>query len=291
MFRKEIDQRLDAFLSKNLADQVAILFSIYVFTFLVGTGVNYNFFVNILPVFLFVTMLIGFRAHIFSVKFWLVTTLLIGYGVLRDWDVVSNHQYVMTYFGLALIFTYSQPEDLRGPYIKRQSKYIFILVMFFAGMQKLLAPGYADGSVLEFMFLRGRAASFIMDYFFADETATNQRLIDEFGKSFSENRTIHFAWHSPFFHNLVRPLAGLIIISEILIGVCAFWFFNKRAFQIIIVAFAVGIFIVTPEGGFLSLLLILSWSQLPKKQTFVHKLYLFCLMLILALWITRISLS
>jgi len=291
MFRKEISEKLDSFLGKPLADQTATLFSAYLLLYLMAWRIEYNFFIAIVPVLLFVAVVLALRSYLFTPWFWLLTALVLAGRIADVWHHSSNHDYVIAYMSVMLLLAYTLPVEQRDGFVKRQAKYMFALIMFFAGLQKLLSVNYTEGKVLEMMFLTGRFAPEIMDHeaTFATEIAANIGVLHRFGQTFDANPDVKLVWYSPLFHSIAKPLAWLIIISELAVGVLALWFFGKLLFQVALLLFLAGIFIITPEGGFLSLLLILGWSHLPRRQAMIHRIFLFCLLLILSLVITRIS--
>ena len=293
MYLRAVKDKLDLFLNRNKADQTALLFSVYLFTYFIYSGIQEHFFINIIPILIFVIIVLAFREQIFTARFWMLTTFLLALGIVEHWHDPANHEYVITYISLLMVLVYSQSKDKHDSFLQAQAKYIFALVMFLAGLQKLLSPQYVDGSLLEFMFLTGRFAPHITnnELTLAGEIAANNVILEEFGHNFLNGRTVRFEWYSPAFHSIAKPLAWIIISSEIVIGALALWFFNRVTFQVLVIAFVIGVFLIRPEGGFLAVLLILAWSQLPNKYKSIHTVYMSCLLLILALVITRISLG
>jgi len=293
MFAERVNEKLRLFLLKTKEEQVAILFSAYLFVYFIFSGIKNLFLVNIVPLLVFLAVVLVFRTYLFTAWFWLLVTFLIALNIACDWLMVANHDYLMAYMGLMMTLVYLQPGNEKEQLLTRQAKYIFALVMLLAGGQKMFTPEYVDGTQLEFMFLTGEFGYMLTsrDIFFAEEIAANKDIYFQFGRTFIEDPGVRFAWYSPFFHSIAQPMSWIIILSELALGILALVLFNKAGFHIAVLMFAAAIFMVRPEGAFLALLLLLSWSQLPSRPGRIHIVYMGSFLLLLALAVARISFS
>ena len=113
---------------------------------------------------------------------WLVVLGTLFYSLLKRPLDVPNHHYMMTYLSLALVLTFTTPQEKQTSIIACNVRWMLVVLMGFATVQKLLSPTFLDSSYLGYELVRGGFCDPVLHLFenVAEISTENDRLIEEF---------------------------------------------------------------------------------------------------------------
>lgn len=178
-------------------------------------------------------------------------------GLWQGYFMAANHFFVIIYFSIFLFF-----RSLGYFPTWEYGKYLLVLVMVLATIQKLISPYFLDGNFMGFLFLNGNFKWFNSWLFssFSDISTLFQRQFSA-ALEFQPGQSKLFAMTLPIqFATYTRAMTYLIIGIEFLLA--AFWMVAKplnRAWSILIFIWLT--FSFRQEHGFFCLLSFLAWYE------------------------------
>ena len=113
---------------------------------------------------------------------WLVVFVSLLYSLIERPLDVPNHHYMMTYLSLALVLIFTAPRAEQLSVMSCNVRWMLVVLMAFATVQKLLSPTFLDSSYLSYELVRGGFGDPVLPLFgnVAEISAENDRLIEEF---------------------------------------------------------------------------------------------------------------
>ncbi|WP_432670038.1 hypothetical protein [Flavobacterium sp. SM2513] len=225
----------------------------------------------------------------FPLIFWGLTVLFTSLDLFDYYFVIANHSFVLLYFTTILFISYIFPQD-RIKIIQINGLSVLLLIMFWGATQKVISPEFMSGDYISSLTLKGdlfkplQIANVIPDAF-----AKNISLINENLKNApSADTTIQL--HTPFKKFGVYSLyfSIFIVVAEFAM-VPILLLKNEKIKHTLLLLFLSGLLLTRFETGFISLLIILSISQLPVGEKNFKLLYLLLLAACLSLILIKIG--
>ena len=78
-------------------------------------------------------------------SFWFLLTAVLALGVVRNWFILDNHQFLILYISLFLFLAVAQGDRLNPAHFQRSARFMLGLCFLFAVGAKLLSAEYLDG--------------------------------------------------------------------------------------------------------------------------------------------------
>ncbi len=200
----------------------------------------------------------------------------------------ANHQFLLSFVCLFLALA---PKD-ESNYSEFKSSIGVLLfgTMFFAGLHKVVSPGFLTGDYFHYMLLIGAFFQPIMDAVpqFSETAAANRSLVIELNQ-------VNPSLHSGVVLESIFPgdriamtvLAWLAVLGECILAILYLTLPTHRVTHRFAFLLILGIFTFRLECGFLIILSFLSSMLLTKEQPYTLFLFRFLITLFLTLLITR----
>jgi hypothetical protein len=88
-------------------------------------------------------------------SFWILTAIGMILFLLINWPGSANHLYIFIYLCLILFVSFlNHPKD-RMQVLSTNTKWLFVMFMLMAVIQKGITPGYLDGTINSFWLVNG----------------------------------------------------------------------------------------------------------------------------------------
>lgn len=196
----------------------------------------------------------------------------------------GNHCFVIIYLGLVLILAHLFYKE-RNNIILKNSLWMAVIIMFFGAFQKLLSTPYLSGDFMNFVYMQGGLFKIteifepIKFYFEANKEAIN---------TFNELKPnlVNFIKLPLFYENQTNMLyffSWFVIVIEF-VFVLVLFIKNQFFKHVFLLFFLFSLLLTRQETGFLSLVSLICFAQLPKeinKIIYIGYLTFFFLCLIL----------
>lgn len=227
-----------------------------------------------------ITSLFSFR-FLRSPWMWLLVGLVLFAGNISEWYLVDNHRWLFVLWAITISSVYFCIEkEKRIEVLANNAKWLFILVMLFAVLQKAFEPSYVDGSFFAYTLLTDVRFQFLSHNFAGismENLLENQGVLSNFLIS---PELVSASLHT----NSLVSLFGHIItwwvfVTELVIGLLflltARW--AHLLGHIISLHFIFLTYIFAPVFGFGSLLAVMGILLSYKKHPGMVKYYLMAL--------------
>lgn len=200
-------------------------------------------------------------------------------GLWQGYFMAANHYFIIIYFSIFLFF-----RSLGLFPTWAYGKYLLILVMLLATVQKLISPYFMNGNFVGYLFLNGNFL-WCNQWIFPSISDISRLFQQEFNAAlqFQPLEFSLFPWAMPArFATYTRAMTYLIIGIEFLLA--AYWMVAKplaRAWSIIFFIWLT--FSFRQEHGFFCLLSFLAWyevDQLSPRLSRMLRLNILILMLL-----------
>lgn len=223
----------------------------------------------------------SFRAKDAGAQWWAWATVAacMAVYILRRWPLPANHSYVYMYLSLALMCVFlNRPAD-RLRVLRVNTLLLIAVVMLFAVVQKVLTPGYLDGSLNAFRLANGDCFRpvYSMVHHWGHTVELNDAALNQYYNVRSES-TGQLHIQSPVEHlrfwSLVFTYA--VLAAEILVPIVFAFGKNPVLKHGAMLLFVPLVFLARQESGFLSLLCIMAMAHCASDQKRLRAAYLFC---------------
>lgn len=258
--------------SNSSSEKLILKFSLILLVLDGSTGWGLDIFMRIICV-----LMLAFNEYVSNKFLWLLISLLMIFFNCLQFYNIDNHKILFMYWVLLLTFYMWTNKDLE--YIRRNSKLLIGLVMFFAVTQKIIneftSPGFLHGRFLfdgRFMLI----THFIIDTPY--EELINNRNSTAILNILPLNNSSVSLSSSTYMGHLLYAFQIFGLLFEALVAIL--FLFAKREWiikDIVLILFCIGTYFIFPVIGFSSILLILGIAQ--SKIEF-RKYYVFTFMLL-----------
>lgn len=93
--------------------------------------------------------------RIFTPALWGLSVILLAQHLFAKPFLVANHHYCLFYLSLVLLVASTRPPQERPSLLESNARFLAIVIMGFAVLQKLFSPSYMNGDYLGFMWAKG----------------------------------------------------------------------------------------------------------------------------------------
>ena len=209
---------------------------------------------------------------------WLGLSLSVLAYILYEWPGTANHTYLYWYLCTILFIALNQPRTERKNIFQQNTRYLLLITMLLAVLQKVTTPAYIDGSINSFWLVNGGYGKPIYTF------------LENWSSIVNENHSLLNRYYNETSYQvdeikLISPVSNLrlwgqvvaiaIIIGEILVGCFFMWskstFWRHFSLQLFIVV----VFLMRQEAGFLCLLCIIGLSNCESRNRIWRNLYFF----------------
>ena len=221
-------------------------------------------------------ILVKKKLHDHSI-FWIFITLFCGIYIVINWPGPGNHTYVFLYLTMTVAVTLIGVKTYRLQVLQTNTKYIFLVIMFFAAWQKLITPIYMDGTINAFWIVNGGYYQPVYHFFNGWSEIVNENY-DQLNAYYNINsaRTDAMYLQDPF-ENITfwgKMLSWLILASEIMVpGIFAFSRHSLVKHGALFI-FILLVLITRLETGFLSLICIIGMAHSDQSDKYIRNTYL-----------------
>ena len=234
----------------------------------------------------FTYSILGKGVTLISPLIWITLAIFHLLEIIYDPFRPANHQYLLLYMSILLIVVLLFDETEQEEVLVKNSNYLIIALMLFAGIHKLLSPQIWDGSYYTMLFLRGEMFKPITLF------------IEPLKEIFAFNNELITSFHStkPSFDSgvvLSSPNKDLAIIGkyfsygvvagELSIPIIFLLVKNPYIKHFALLAITLGVFSSRLECGFLSLICILGFASCPAQLLGIRSTYFLMFILFLSL--------
>lgn len=174
--------------------------------------------------------------------------------------MAANHFYLLFYFTCFLMArAFGWIED------RAYGNYLLIVLMLFAGIQKLLSPFYMEGSYLSFLYLKGKC-ELVNTFLFPDWTSlvASYQKVYAMSKDMLPGEVLPFSGTLPPFFFEYTLLMSYTIIAVELFFIWVFVYFHPAKRGWLILTFVWLTFLFLREHAFFCLLCILALFNCPE---------------------------
>ena len=241
-----------------LSDKTALgLYCMLIFTvtYLVLTGGDHRRIkVFLLGSGLFLTLF--FVKKITQPLLWYIFLIILISDLISDYFVRANHHFLMIYITVVIIvFLHNSRLEIFTSNIK----YLVVIVLFFAGIQKLISSNFISGDYYFHMINIGGFFKPILYYNpdMIDTIISNKELISELNQTDpNQFETITLKPLVPHLDSFSFVLAWMTIIMEMVAAILILWKPKHLVTHLVFIFLIMGIFFTRYENGFLTLLAI-----------------------------------
>ncbi len=175
-----------------------------------------------------------------------------------------------------------------------QAWLLLVLLMFFAGLHKLISPQVRDGSYYATLFLRGELFKPIIALLshFQDIISTNNQIISEFHSSqpsIDGGETLLSP--SKQLPLISKVFSYMVIFGELAIPVAFIIFRKSEIRHLFLISILIGVFLSRLECGFLSIICILGYANTLPSSKLIRAIYVYLFVLFLSLASTDLAYS
>jgi len=209
----------------------------------------------------------------------------LGWGIYSEWYYVPNHLFL--FFFLSVLVLTSEDEY----HIKDNLRWIFVIIMGFAAIHKLLNPVFLSGDYIGYRLASGN--------FFKPIWMSG--ILPEISENLTQNaaKVSEFKSQDPLlgqmimlrmdfilFSWLVKTFSYVVIAMEFLLVLLFTLFSKTRAAMATLLIFVASIGFAVPEFEFASTLLFMGLVVCPDNFNVLKKLYLlsFLVYVVLSVW-------
>jgi hypothetical protein len=219
-----------------------------------------------------------------SSGFWFTLGIIMAWGNALNWYKIDNHQYLMTYWCLALSVSLGSPDSRR--ILKENACLLIGLCFAFAVLWKaFLSPDYMSGSFFQFTLLtdrRFRAFASIMGGMTEEMRILNGVRLEQmenFRKGFESVDLLY----PPQLVQLAHWMTWGTVLIETSIAVAFLWPWPGRISScrhFLLILFAGTIYAVANVPGFAWLLIVMGVAQCEPELKYTRWLYVLVFFLI-----------
>ncbi len=205
---------------------------------------------------------------------WSICLVFIGYEISQNYFYVANHVFLLFYIALigfvAMFYPYGS-----NKIIDFNAKMVLSLVLFFGGLQKIVASPFLEGDLMHFMFMRGELGNVLFSAdFFQNYFIENKESMAEFRADLpSETTQIQMPLLIKNQHLLFYSFSIFVIVIELFLAILV-WSNHQKTKLICFLLFLIGVMLTRLETGFISLLCLLLAVQIPVSNQFYKLWYI-----------------
>ncbi|MDO5981641.1 hypothetical protein [Flavivirga spongiicola] len=196
-------------------------------------------------------------------------------GVYLHYFSLPNHFFLFITITLVLLIS-RQPRHLS--YVENNLRWVFIILMGFATIHKLIEPTFINGDFAGYMLMKGSFFHHILDSGLFPEI---QSSIDANNAILSELEKTDPALGDTLFLNikhlplnfLIKGLTIFIIVAELLLTLLFIFFPRRKNTLLFLLIFVCSIMLVTVELEFQSTLLFMGFVMCPVVFSGLKKAY------------------
>ncbi|MEM1305367.1 MAG: hypothetical protein AAGG46_10755, partial [Planctomycetota bacterium] len=168
---------------------------------------------------------------------------------------VPNHHYMMSYVAAALVLCLSAPAPQWGDLMRRNARWMLIVLMGFATLQKTVSPTFLDGSYLGYEIARGGFGDPVLPLFgsVADVTAANDNQVVAFRALPPEDAAyVQLQPATPYPTLVARGFMVSILAIEVLLFAGFLWLPHSLLPHGLLLSFIVTLGVLRQEFTFIS---------------------------------------
>jgi hypothetical protein len=218
-----------------------------------------------------------------SPNFWFIVTIIVAVGNYHNWYTIDNHQYLITYWCLALYCGLLTPNPTQT--IKITARLLIGLCFLFATLWKVISIDYLDGTFFHYSLLMDDRFSNVAVLFrglTSEAFLQNHQVFDELLKFDS---LLHFIQlqDSPQLFWLAKFATRWTIGIEGLIAIAFLWpagSFISRWRDFPLLLFLLTTYLVAPVIGFGWVLIAMGLTQCTSTFKYTRLLYLLAFFII-----------
>ena len=186
---------------------------------------------------------------------WTVVAVALWLSLLKRPFDVPNHHYMLTYFSAAIAISLTADWHRQAEILRANVRWMMVILMGFATVQKLLQPTFMDGSYLGFELARGSFAAPILKYGnrFATSVDANMVAIEQF-RSMPGVAPIKLEVPFDFLPQIAAGFVIAILAIEALLFFGMLYFPTKLVTHLTIISFAITLAVLRQEVTFISVL-------------------------------------
>lgn len=158
-----------------------------------------------------------------AASFWFLVAAVLVVAHVRNWQVIYNHKYLMTYFVLAMGVSLLSAHPVRT--LAANSRVMIGLCFLFAAFWKFYSPDFLDGSFLDFTLLTDRrfeAVTRVVGGAGSDILASNRDAVADLARDESRENSVVIHGSSGTLA-LARFLTGWTVVMESAVAVAFLW--------------------------------------------------------------------
>ncbi len=191
---------------------------------------------------------------------------------------VPNHHWMMTYLAITIAIVVNfNGSNAKGNVLDLRAnvRWLLVVLMFFATMQKLASPDFMSGSYIGFEMVRGGFASPALKLTDAQSTIdANTELIDKLhAKHPGELNEVTLTPPVPFFDYFVYGFTILILAKEAWLFLAFLRFPDWWLTQLSLIAFATVLAVLRQEFTFISVVCTMGYLSCRPEQTRLRGIY------------------
>jgi hypothetical protein len=225
---------------------------------------------------------------VFNLYIWYVLFSVLFIDLIANYYRMANHHFLLTYLALIVILY------LKGIYnfevLTKNIKYLTLIVIALAALQKLFTPQFISGEFYYYMFNSGgffrpfiNRNSEMLEVINSNAAAIkNLELIDP-----NKSNTIPFRSIHPNLEFISVLFSWTTIIYEFIIALLLLIKPKNTITHILLVILIIGIFMTRLETGFLSIITISAFSMTSNSK--IKLIYIALVLFFLSLIISRIG--
>lgn len=255
--------------------------------YIIGSSFSFSFFKFPLILIGLVTLLFS-RKNAFNIHIWYVFILILSIDLIAKYFREANHHFLLLYVAL-IVFLYLKDIYNFKLFVKN-IQYLTIIVVFFAGIQKMISQQFISGEYYYYMLNTGR--------FFKSFLNLSPELSEIVNLNKSEIQNLELVnpnkGTSIYLQSIDQNLKMFSIIFswvtiaiELIVSVVLFFIPKKNITHILLIILIIGIFLTRLETGFLSILTISGLSLSSNSK--ISLIYIFLTLFFFTLMITKIG--
>ena len=198
--------------------------------------------------------------------FWAVLALTSLAHIYRDWPGPANHTYAFLYLCLIMVLVMLNQQQERASLLQSNTRWLFAAIMLLAVLQKVITPGYLDGSINAFWLATGGYGKplYAQSEAWQEVVQHNYALLDHyFNQTPYAVQAIEFRAPVSNLRFWGQMVSAGILLGEVVVPLVFLFARNALVKHLSLLLFVVGVFFIRQETGFLSLLCILGLAQIP----------------------------
>lgn len=201
---------------------------------------------------------------------WLGLSLGVATHIVTNWPGPANHAYVFVYLCLILLVTAWQAPEDRALVFAKNTQYLLLAILVIATFQRIITPGYLDGSINAFWLANGGYGKPLYTFSsgWSEVVRSNHELLNGYYNG-TPYRVDSLQLEAPIsnlrFWGQVVSIGTLA--TEMVVGVLFVWGRTAAWKHVPLIGLVLLVFVTREESGFLSLLCIMGIANTGSGST------------------------